>query len=132
MSERNKIINKNNILQKIRSKYIIIKIFDYLKENKLLNIINYNKKHQKLMNVKLKDYKNEFLKIELEIIPKKNTYGRFINFIYKNSAENIHIYFNDNNKEIERNEITEDDKVTKIKVIIDHKLKSFLGLFFFL
>ena len=43
MSERNNIINKNNILQKIRSKYIIIKIFDNLKENKLLNIINYNK-----------------------------------------------------------------------------------------
>ena len=63
---------KNNFLIKIRSKYILKKIFDNLKENKLLDIIHYNKKYQKLMNKKLKDYKNEFLKIELEIIHKKN------------------------------------------------------------
>ena len=42
--------NGNNILIKIRSKYILIKIFENLKENKLLNIIHYNKKYQKLMN----------------------------------------------------------------------------------
>ena len=31
------------------------------------------------MNIKLKDYKNKFSKIEIEIILKENTYGKFIN-----------------------------------------------------
>ena len=35
-------INKNNILNKIRSKYIKIKTFEYLNQNRLLNIINFN------------------------------------------------------------------------------------------
>ena len=45
MAELNNDYNQNNILTKIRSKYIIIKIFDNLKQNKLLNITNYNKKY---------------------------------------------------------------------------------------
>jgi len=44
--------------------------------------------HKKLMNIKLKDYKNEFLNIEIEIIPKENIYGQFINHLNKN----INIY----------------------------------------
>ena len=64
-------INKNNILNKIRSKYIKIKTFEYLNQNRLLNIIHYNKKYQKLMNINLKSYKNEYLKIQIEIIPKE-------------------------------------------------------------
>ena len=53
-------INKNNILNKIRSKYIKIKTFEYLNQNRLLNIIHYNKKYQKLMNINLSFYKNEY------------------------------------------------------------------------
>ena len=80
MAKRNNNTNKNTNLKKIRSKYIIIRIFDNIKQSKLMQIINYNKKYQKLMDLKLKDYKNEFLKIEIEIIPKKNIYDQFINF----------------------------------------------------
>ena len=114
----------NDILKKIRSKYISIKIFNNLKQNKLLDLIHYNKHYQKLMKIKLKDYKNEFSKIEIEIIPKENTYGKFINF-----SKNIQIYFNDNKKEIEKRKITKDDKVTKIKIIINHNIKSLSDLF---
>ena len=71
MAKRNNNSNKNTNLKKIRSKYIIIRIFDNIKQSKLMQIINYNKKYQKLMDLKLKDYKNEILKIEIEIIPKK-------------------------------------------------------------
>ncbi len=110
MTEANNNFNKNDILKKIRSKYIIMRIFENLKQIKLLDIIHYNKKYQKLMNIKLKDYKNEFLNIEIEIIPKENTYGKFINL----SSKNIHIYFNDNNEDIKTKEITEYDKVSKI------------------
>ncbi len=114
----------NDILKKIRSKYIAIKIFNNLQQNKLLDLIHYNKHYQKLMKIKLKDYKNEFSKIEIEIIPKENTYGKFINF-----SKNIQIYFNDNKKEIEKRKITKDDKVTKIKIIINHNIKSLSDLF---
>ena len=127
MSEKSNIFNENHILLKIKSKYIIIKIFDNLKQNKLLDIIHYNKKYQKVMNIKLKDYKNEFSKIEIEIIPKENTYGSFINFLNKN----IHIYFNDNKKEIKTKKITKDDKVTRVKIIIEHKIKSLFKLFYY-
>ena len=34
---------------------------------------------QKMMNINLKFYKNEFSKIEIEIIPKENAFGKFIN-----------------------------------------------------
>ena len=114
----------NDILKKIRSKYIAIKIFNNLKKNKLLDLIHYNKHYQKLMKIKLKDYKNEFSKIEIKIIPKEITYGKFIN-----TLTNIYIYFNDNKKEIEKRKITKDDKVTKIKIIINHNIKSLSDLF---
>jgi len=53
--------NKSGVLKKISSNYIMTEIFDYLPQNKLLNIIHYNKQYQKLMNIKLNDYKNEYL-----------------------------------------------------------------------
>ena len=46
----------NNFLKQIRSKYILKQIFDNLKENKLLEIIRYNKNIQKKLNKKLNDY----------------------------------------------------------------------------
>ena len=73
------IINKNNMITKIRSKYVIIKIFEHLNQNRLVDVIHYNKMYQKMMNINLKFYKNEFSKIEIEIIPKENAFGKFIN-----------------------------------------------------
>ena len=123
------LINKNNLKNKIRSKYITIEIFEHLNQNKLLNIIHYNKKYQKLMNKNLTFYKNEYLKIEVEIFPKENTFGKFINIDEKNTKENLQIYFNDNKEEIECESIIQDFNVSKIKIIINHKIKSLSGLF---
>jgi len=39
--------NTNNYLSNINSKYILTQIFDYVYENKYLNIIRYNKALQK-------------------------------------------------------------------------------------
>ena len=125
MAKTSNNFNGNSMLIKLRNKYILIKIFDNLKENKLLNIIHYNKKYQKLMNKNIKDYEKEFSKIEIEIIPKKNKFGKFVNIFNKS----INIYFNDNNEEIKKNQIAKDDKVTKIKIIISHKIKSLSKLF---
>ena len=116
---------KNEKLVKIRSKYIVIKIFENLNQHKLLDIIHYNKKYQKVMEKKLKDYKYESFKIVIEIIPKENLYGKFINY-----SKDMHIYFNDSQEEIKRKIIIKDDNVTKIKIIITHKVKSLSKLFY--
>ena len=126
MAEANNNLCRNNMLIKIHSKYIVIKIFENLTQNKLLNIINYNKSYQKLMNKKIIDYIREFSKIEIEIFPKENTYGKIIN----NYNKSIHIFFNDNEKEIKRKIITKEDNIIKIKIIIDYKVKSFFFLFY--
>ena len=117
---------KVDILLKIRSKYILRNIFDKLPENKLLDIIRYNKKKQKDLNKNLNDYKN-YSKIEIEIIP-GNEYGyKFIN----DCDLFTHIYFNEEEKEIQghgRNEI-KSGKVSKIRILIDKEKKSLNKLF---
>ena len=52
MEEINNIIYKGNSLFKINSKYILKQIFDNLKQNKLLDIIRYNKKLKRKLNKK--------------------------------------------------------------------------------
>ena len=67
--------------------------------------------------------------IEIEVTPAKNKYGKFIN-IKKEEESFYHIYFNDNKEEeIKRNFLNENDKVAKINIIIDNKVKSFDKLF---
>ena len=67
MWEVNNYTKVNNILLKIKSKYILKSIFDILIEKKFLQIIIYNKKLQKKLDKKINDYKYEYLKIEIEI-----------------------------------------------------------------
>ena len=43
----------------------------------------------------------------------------------------FHIYFSDNKKKIKKTEIDEEDKVSKINIIIDYQIKSFSGLFYY-
>ena len=129
MDEINNNLKGNNVLIKVTSKYIVIKIFGILKQHRLLDLIHYNKKYQKLMNKNIVDYKKEFSKIEIGIIPKENEYGKFINLYNKSMKSNIEIYFNNSKKETKSETITKNDNVTKIKIIINHKLKSLFRLF---
>ena len=126
MSDDN--LNKSNSLIKVKSKYILEQIFDNLKENKKLDIIRYNKKIQINLNKNIKDYIKIYSKIEIEIIPIENQIGKFIN-INKNKFSYCHIYFNGNDEEEKRNFIKENEKVEKIKIIIDYNIKSLKGLF---
>ena len=49
-----------------------------------------------------KDYSEKFSTIEIEIIPAKDKYGKFIN--YKNNNNRyFNIYFNDEQKRIKKN-----------------------------
>ena len=130
MSKTRNNFNQNDVLKKVRSVYITKKILDNLNQIKLMNIIHYNKKYQKLMKISLKDFKNEFSKIEIEIIPEENTFGKFVNITNKICEENnVRIYFNDKKEEINRNYIAKDDNVKIIKIILNHKIKSLYRFF---
>ena len=102
MSEEYNLLEINYSFSNIKSKYILKLIFGKLQKNKLLGIIRYNKKLQKLLCIDINNYKIEYCKIEIEIIPFENTYGKFINMNNKDESY-YHIYFNDNKEEIKRN-----------------------------
>ena len=120
--------NKKCILLNIKSIYILKQILDNLYENKLLNLLRYNKLHQNKLNIDINIYKKA-AKIEIEIIPLDNYSSKFINIPFK-KEKFFHIYFNDNKEEIKRNYlIPEDNNPKKLKVIIDSEIVSLRNLF---
>ena len=123
------VINNNSFLLNIKSKYILKKIFTYIKQNTIMKIIQYNKKLQNKLNIVLYDYKIEYHKIIIELTPAEKLYGKFINILTKTYKDFCHIYFNDNKKEIKRNYINQYDKVVKIKIILDYPIKCLNILF---
>ena len=80
-----------NYFMNIKSKYILKKLFEYLHQIKLLNIIRYSSTLKNKLNISLDDYK-KYAKIEIEIIPEENSRGRFISIPDENSYF-YHIYF---------------------------------------
>ena len=119
----------NNLLKKLRSRYILSQIFDNVNQITKLKLINYNNYLLKSLNIKLKDYKKAYSVIEIEIIPSDNIYGDFIRIYNPKAKNNYRIYFDDKKLENIRTEITEEDKVKKIRVVINNKIKSFYQLF---
>ena len=132
-NKENESAKPNPIIENIKSRYILSKIYNNMTKQKKLEIIKYNKKIQNRLNLDVKDYKEyseTYSSIEIEIIPTKGKYCKFIN-INKNDKLYYHIYLNDNKEEIKNKyEIKEEDKVTKIKIIIDYQVKSFKYLFY--
>ena len=124
-------------LDEIKSKYIIIKIFDNLKTRKFLQIIKYNKKISKRIDISLKDCLKKFwidnqIEIELNIFenPKYDEDKKyFINF-EKEEEPYIHIYLNNDKKETKRNYIKKDEALSTVKIILDLKFKKFEKLFY--
>ena len=118
-------------LENIKSKLILKTIFNKINKVKLFNIIRFNKKIQNKIGINIKDYQNyseNYTPIKIEIIPKENKYGTFIKIPFKDKSY-YHIYINDSKKEEDKNSINEHDKITKIKVIIEHQVKSLNELF---
>ena len=129
-NKENESAKPNPIIDNIKSRYILSKIYNNMTIKKKLEIVRYNKRIQKRLNLSIYNYFEEFSKIEIEIIPTKDKYGQFIH-IKENDKLYYHIYFNDNNEEIKNKYfIREEDKVTKIKIIIDYQVKSFKKLFY--
>ena len=127
MEEASNNSKKTISLRDVKSNFILKQIFGNLNRNKFFNIIRYNKEIQKRLDIDINDYKNEYSKIEIEIIPIENNYAFFINYITDKSY--YHIFINDNKEEFKRNYFFRSDNVKKIKVILDHEIKSFSGLF---
>ena len=132
MNSELKEIKLNINLDNLKSDYFIQKFFDNINKKKSLEIIKNNKKLQKRLKVDLTNYKNYselYSSIEIEIKPVIKKYGQFINIEKDNKKKYYHIYFDNRKKEIKRNYITKEDKVNKIKIIINYKVKSFEQLF---
>ena len=131
-SKENESAKPNPILEKLKSDYFLQKLYDNMTKKKKLEIVKYYKKIQNRINLRVKNYKEyseAFTPIEIEIIPTKGKYDKFIN-INENDELYYHIYFNDNKEEIKNKyEIFEENKVKKIKIIIDYQVNSFNKLF---
>ena len=117
-NKENENAKPNPITEKIKSDYFLQKLYDNIPKKKKLLIVKYNKKIQNRLNLSIKDYKEyseTFTSIEIEIIPIKDEYGKFINI---NEIDELyyHIYFNDNKEEIKNKyKIDYRDKVKKLK-----------------
>ena len=97
-NKENESAKPNPITEKIKSDYFLQKLYDNITKKKKLEIVKYNKKIQNRINLSVKNYKEyseTFTPIEIEIIPIKDKYGRFIN-INENDKLYYHIYFNGN------------------------------------
>ena len=130
--KKTNLISSKNKLINIKSNYIIRKLFDFMNERMSLEIIKYNINLQKRMNINInnyKDYSEIFSSIELEIIPLQNKCGKFLN-INEEDKIYFHIYFNNNKEEIKKTELIEEDKISKINIIIDYQIISFYELFY--
>ena len=111
-------------LLKIKSKIILNKIISNSSKIIKFNLIKYNKKIQKRLNVNINDYEEEFSPIEIKIMFSGNKHGQFINFD-KMNEKYFHIYAD--NKEKKKNEI--DNEIKEVKITIDYQIKSFSKLF---
>ena len=76
-NKENESAKPNPIIENIKSRYILSKIYDNLTTKKKFQIVKYNKRIQNRLNLDVNDYK-EYCEIEIEIIPTKGKYGRFI------------------------------------------------------
>jgi len=120
------------MLDNIKSLYILKTIIKNISNGKYLRLIIHNKKIQNKLNVSIDNYIKYSNQIEIEIIPDQNEIyneNKFINIIDEEDKSFFHIYFNEENKEINRNYFTKDENVPKIKVLIDMEVKSIEGLF---
>ena len=112
----NKINQTGHLYTNIKSAYILRKILDNIPKYQWLEIIKCNKKIKNRLNLSINDY-IKFCQLNssiiIEIKPALNKYGKFINISNK-EKEYFHIYFNDEKKEINTNELTKENKVNKI------------------
>ena len=122
-------MESSSVLTNLKSDYFLQKLFDNLLKKKSLNIIKYNNNLKDRMNINInnfKEYSEIYSSIELEIKPINNIDSNFIN---KENGTYYHIYFNNNEEEIERNYLKQNEQIKTIKIIVDYQMISFKRLF---
>ena len=88
--EKENQIKFTDLFANIKSDNFFLKLFDNIKQKKKLEINKYNKSLKKRLNLNINDYKEYseiYSSIEIEIIPAKNKYGKFINFDNEEAEE---------------------------------------------
>ena len=123
------------MLENLKSIYFLQNIFTYyINKKKLLSLIFRNKKLQKKLNISISDYKKHYNQIEIDInlIAPEKYKGKKNIFLNRldNKKDYYHIYFDNNPKEIKRRYATSDDKIDKIKILIDEEIDSLKELFY--
>ncbi len=105
-------------------------ILEYIDEYKKLKLFNYTKKYQNKIGLSIEDYK-KYIEIEIELKLIDDLKQKKIYFISKDYyySSLLHIYFNNESKEQKRIFITDREKISNIKIIIDNNITSFKSLF---
>ena len=123
------------MLARIKSEYFLSYLCKHIKNrDKILKIFNYHKLTQKKLRISIEDYKENYFQSKIIIIPGKPLYNIRENVfirILRNYYNNYHIFFDNNSNEIKRNYIESDEKINKITIYIDYKIKSFKALFLY-
>ena len=122
------------MLNKIKSAFFLKMLLGYIPKKTYLKLFCYNKELQKILQISKDTYIRYSNQIEIEIIPqeilnddeKNNT---FVNLKEDKSLYHIYLYGEGKIREIDRTFIKKDEKVSKIKVLIDMEVKSIDGLF---
>ena len=115
----------------IKNNNILRKVFNNLPKKNSLQITKYNKKIKGRLNLSINDYKEfseKYSSIEIELTLVNNEYSNFINIKEYNQLY-YHIYFDNNEEEINRHFLNKNDKVNKINIIINYQVESFFELF---
>ena len=120
-----------NYFENLKSNIMLKKILAYIKRNSSLEIMKYNKKLQKRLNLSFNDYKDYSqlytpMELELKLVNYKNNDNKFIN-ISDDNMKCYHIYFDNSNIEVKRTELKWKDKVKVIKIIIYHQITDKLN-----
>ena len=122
----------NKFFDKLNCNYILKYIFEHLREKKNLRIVQHNKELRERLEISLNEYKKYKNRIEIIITPIPNPELKDDKNIFININENkkfYHIYFNNSRAEAKRNYITKEEKVTKIRVLLECGIKSLEELF---
>ena len=85
---------KNELLDKISCKYILINVFSHLNKSTKLNLISKCKKIQLKLNIKIEDYKEYselYSKIIIETKSNNKPIFRYINIKNENEKNNFKI-----------------------------------------
>ena len=120
------------MLLTVKSPQILKLLTNYIEPKNALNLIKYNKLLQKRLNLSIKDYKS-FINIILEIIPVepeklKREKNYFINLTKE--IKYYDIYFDDNIQDKNRIYFTKNDKINKIKVVLNGDFTNLSELFY--